>query len=150
MHFPSHLSKTRTKTSIIATKERKEIKFCEKKISIKTASAGTNHNTQFLNIFFFIGKEKSHSLSLILFSYLLFSFIFSVYMSLYSPLKAKGTPSVARATQCLNLLQKCYEENNYNYYGTIMKTQSPLIFRILLYQQFFLIGDIKLAFKLYN
>ena len=27
---------TRTKTSIIATKERKEIMFCEKKISIKT------------------------------------------------------------------------------------------------------------------
>ena len=131
--------------------------FCEKKISIKTASAGTNHNTQFLNIFFFIGKEKSHSLSLILFSYLFLSFIFSIYMSLYSTLKAKGTPSVARATQCLNLLQKCYEENNYNYHGTIMKlsvrkweSQSPLIFRILLYQQFFLIGDIKLAFKLYD
>ena len=132
--------------------------FCEKKISIKTASAGTNHNTQFLNIFFFIGKEKSHSLSLILFSYLFLSFIFFIYMSLYSPLKAKGTPSVAHALQCLNLLQKCYEENNYNYYGTIMKLSvrkwesqsflltSPLIFRILLYQQFFLIGIYKVSF----
>ena len=124
------------KTSIIATKERKEIMFCEKKISIKTASAGTNHNTQYLNIFFFIGKEKSHSLSLILFSYLFLSFIFSIYMSLYSPLKAKGTPSVARATQCLNLLQKCYEENNYNDYeaqckklgkSVSPKIQNPLI-----------------------